>query len=131
MLACCSKFEKPLQILIVEDDTVSSIDLECILEDLGHQVAAVAVSPVFAAKALKTRHVDAVIFGATLVGLPPYALAKSLELQGLPAAVTSSHSEEFARVLGFKAPFLRKPYQHEDVAKVLDGFRSREVATAA
>jgi len=130
-LASCSNVAEPLDILIVDDGTVASIELECILEDLGHRVSAVAVSPAFAVKALKTCKVDAAIFGATLVGLPPYALARALKQKGIPAAVSSPHSEEFARVLGFDAPFLRKPYEHEDVAKIVDGFRVRQVATAA
>lgn len=120
-----------MNILIVEDDTVASIDLECILEDLGHRVVAVAVSPVFAEKALRRHDVDAVIFGATLVGLPPFALAETLARRGLPAAVTSKHPEEFVRVLGFKAPYIAKPYFLDDVASVLGQLGTTKVATAA
>ncbi len=120
-----------MNFLIVEDDTVASIDLECILEDLGHVVADVAVSPVFARNALRNPEIDAVIFGATLVGLPPYSLADAVARRGLPAVVTSSHPADFVRVLGFKMPFLHKPYEPGEVARVVSDLAGRNVATAA
>ena len=121
----------PMNFLVVEDGTVASIELECILEDLGHRVAAVAVSPKFAQKALGAHDIDAVIFGATLVGLPPYALMDAVLRKGIPAAVTSAHPEEFVRVLGFKVPYLAKPYMLDDVARVIAQLQGDEVATAA
>ena len=120
-----------MKFLIVEDDTVASIDLECILEDLGHTVADVAVSPVFALNAMRKVDVDAVIFGATVVGLPPYVLADEVRRRGLPCAVTSSHPAEFARILGFKMPFLHKPYEPGEVARVVSELGGGSVATAA
>lgn len=130
-MADCTTTDPALDILIVEDETVASIELECVLEDLGHRVVDVAVSPLFAEKTLKTHKVDAIIFGATVVGLPPYALAEMVKRLGLPAVVTSAHTEDFARVLGFKVPFIRKPFVREDVARVLSGLDVRDVATAA
>ena len=120
-----------MNFLIVEDDTVASIELECILEELGHGVAAVAVSPVFAQAALKDHEIDAVIFGATLVGLPPYALAETLSKRGVPHAVSSNHSEEFTKILGFSAPFLPKPYRSQDVASFIESFGTNRIASAA
>ena len=120
-----------LNFLVVEDGTVASIELECILEDLGHRVAAVAVSQKFAQKALATHDIDAVIFGATLVGRPPYALVDAVSQQGILAAVTSVHPEVFVRVLGFKMPYLAKPYRLDDVARVVDRLYGGKVATAA
>ncbi len=120
-----------LNFIVVEDGTVASIELECILEDLGHRVAAVAVSPGFAQKALRMHDIDAVIFGATLVGLPPYALMDALSRQGIPAAVSSVHPEEFVRVLGFEVPYLAKPYKFDDVARVVAELQGGKVATAA
>lgn len=120
-----------LDFLVVEDGTVASIELECILEDLGHRVAAVAVSPVCAQKALRTQNIDAVIFGATLVGLPPYALMDAVSRRGIPAAVTSVHPEEFVRVLGFEVPYLAKPYTFDEVARVVAELQGGRVATAA
>lgn len=119
--------------MIVEDDTVASIELECILEDLGHRVTAVALTPSSAKAVLAKRagEIDAVIFGATLVGLPAYALASALARTGLPAAVTSKHPEDFVRVLGFTEAFLPKPYSRANVSRVLAGMQGHEVASAA
>lgn len=124
---------RPLNFLVVEDENVASIDLECLLEDLGHRVVAVAVSTPCAIRLLDEREgeIDAVIFGATLIGLPPFALARKLARTDLPVVVTSAHSEEFVRVLGFTAPYLAKPYRRADVARIVGALTSAEVATAA
>jgi len=118
---------------VVEDDTVAAIELECILEDLGHRVAAVAVCPASAMARLEdaANQIDAVIFGAMLVRLPPYALARELEKRGIPAAVSSLYPEPFVRVLGFDVPYLAKPYRRGDVGAVLRELHLPEVASAA
>ena len=118
---------------MVEDDTVAAIELECILEDLGHRVTAVAVSPAAAMARLDElgREIDAVVFGAMLVRLPPYSLARDLTKRGLPAAVSSSYPEAFVRVLGFDLPYLAKPYRRADVAEVLRGMDMPETGSVA
>jgi DNA-binding response OmpR family regulator len=128
-----NKAGRPLNFLVVDDDNLASIELECLLEDLGHSVAAVAVSTPCAIRLLDEREgeIDAVIFGATLIGLPPFALARKLARTDLPVVVTSAHSEEFVRVLGFTAPYLPKPFRQAEVARIVDALNHREVATAA
>lgn len=122
-----------LGFLVVEDDTVAAIELECILEDLGHRVTAVAVSPAAALARLEdaVQDIDAVIFGAMLVRLPPYALARELAARGIPAAISSQYPEPFVRVLGFDLPYLAKPYTRGDVAAVLRRMNMPEVAPEA
>ena len=124
---------KPLGFLLAEDDTVAAIELECILEDMGHIVTAVAVAPRAAEKAL-ARHrsqIDAVIFGATLVGLPAFSLARTLALSGCPAIVTSTQPKAVVRALGFTEPYLEKPYSRLAVNRLVRTLESQIVAPAA
>lgn len=118
---------------MVEDDTVAAIELECILEDLGHRVTVVAVSPGAALARLdaEAHDIDAVIFGAMLVRLPPYGLAREVAKRGLPAAISSQYPEPFVRVLGFDLPYLPKPFRRGDVAALLRRLDMPEVAPAA
>ena len=122
-----------LGFLVVEDDTVAAIDLECILEDMGHTVIAVAMSSKAAAKALEKHRakVDAVIFGATIVGLPAFPLARSLIETGCPSVVTSAHPEEVVRALGFSEPFLAKPYVRLEAGRIVRALEDQIVISAA
>lgn len=129
----CSLKRPSLGFLVVEDDTVAAIDLECLLEDLGHRVVAAAVAPSMAERALREHRgdIDAAIFGATLVGLPSFRLARMLEAAGLPAVVSSAQSEQVVRALGFAQPCLRKPFRPIEVARVVGELAGTAVAPAA
>ena len=86
-----------IRFLLVEDDTVASIDLECILEELGHSVTAVAATEGRGAEQLQRNPdaIDAAILDADLVGRSPL------------------------RVLGFEGLTIEKPYSANDVAMAL------------
>ena len=97
---------EPIRFLLVEDDTVASINLECILEELGHTVTAVAATQRRAREALH-RHmeqIDAAILDHDLVGQSSKPLADSLSRRGIPCAVASA---------------LEKPYTADRVAGLL------------
>ena len=123
----------PLNFLVVQDSTLGSIELECILEDLGHRVSAVAVTPAVAMARLAdaSSRIDAVVFGAMLLQMPAYQLAREVARLGLPAAVTSEHDETFVRTLGFDLPFIAKPFCHDCVAAVFGTSEGRGQVTAA
>ena len=109
-----------LRFLLAEDDTVAAIDMECILEDLGHEVAAVAVVPAMALRALRTdaADVDAVIFGASLLGLPSDDLSRWLRRAGIPGVVTTREPASIVRAMGFHEPCLERPYSRAAVADI-------------
>ena len=109
-----------LRFLLAEDDTVAAIDIECILEDLGHEVAAIAVVPAMALRALRNdaADVDAVIFGASLLGLPSDDLSRWLRRAGIPGVVTSREPAAIVRAMGFHEPCLEKPYARHAVEAI-------------
>ena len=125
--------QTPLKFLIVQDSTLSAIELECVLEELGHRVAAAAVTPDAAKAQLQNVHrdIDAVIFDGMQMGLPAYELARDMARLDVPSAVTSDFPEAFVRVLGFEQPYLAKPYRAEDVALYSSLVKPRAAATVA
>ncbi len=124
--------QNPLRIVLIEDRTVAAITLECLLEDLGHTVSAVAATPVQAKRALKDPKVDAdlVIFDAFLIGLSSLNFAEDLKQYGLPAVITSTKPEAELRTLGFDAPYLAQPFTETAVAHKLSEFAEHKTVAA-
>lgn len=125
--------QSPLRILLIEDRTVAAITLECLLEDLGHDVVAVAATPPQAERALSRAagHVDLVIYDALLVGLPSLNIAELVKWCDLPGLVTSTMPEPDLRALGFDAPYLAQPFTDIAVARALSAGRPLEDLSAA
>ena len=113
--------QNPLRIVLIEDRTVAAITLECLLEDLGHKVPAVAATPQHAERVLKDRRTaaDLVILDAFLIGLPSLNLSERLKQFDVPVIVTSTKSEAELRALGFDEPYLAQPFTAMDVAKLM------------
>lgn len=86
-----------LRFLLIEDSTVASIDLECILEDLGHTVTAVAASRRRAREAIR-KHLgafDAAIVDSELVGRSARPLLDALGRRGIPHAVANADQKPY------------------------------------
>lgn len=122
-----------LRFLLVEDQTVAAIALECILEDLGHSVIAAAVEPRAAERALAMHGdaIDAVILGADLVGISSLTLARHLRGRGIPCAVSSRLPEPVLRALGFTEPRLEKPFRRDGVMRLVPVLVADHLARAA
>lgn len=107
--------------LLVEDDTVASIDLECILEDLGHSVTAVAATEGRAVEQLQRNAsgIDAAILDHDLVGRSSLPVANDLRQRGIPCVIASELREQQLRLLGFDGLTIEKPYSANDVAMAL------------
>ena len=98
-----------LRIMLIEDRTVTAINLECLLEDQGHRVTGFAATPLQAERVLRhaASELDLVILEAVLVGLPSDGLAKRLKSMGLPVVVTSGLPQEDLVALGRVGPLER------------------------
>ncbi|MCV6592539.1 MAG: hypothetical protein OIF48_06285 [Silicimonas sp.] len=125
--------DAPLRLLLIEENTVAAITLECLLEDLGHQVIAVAATPAQADHMLKAfaPHADMVIYNAYLIGLPRPGLAERVAQSGLPSLVMSRRSAGDLQAFGFTDPYLPQPVTHGVLAQSLAGIEPREQTVAA
>ncbi len=113
-----------LDLLVVEDDTLTSIDMEGMLEALGCRVLAVAADPQRAIERIEDLQleVDGVILDADLAGVSARGVADLLEERAIPYVVVSGHADRALRRMGFDGPVLRKPVRSEEIARALRRF---------
>lgn len=106
-----------LTLLVVEDETLVAMDLEDVLEDLGHVVIDVAGSPEQALCLLENRRaeIDAVLLDANLGGDSALPVALRLKDLGIPFVVTSGYEQQELHREGFDAPWVGKPYKPSDI----------------
>lgn len=125
-----SLVEGPMRFLLVEDDTAASIDLECILEDLGHSITAVAATRVRANEALRRnlKCMDAAILDADLVGKSSLPVANALRSRGIPCVIASDLGDDALRRLGFEGLTVEKPYRADRVASAVARMRAASAA---
>ena len=110
-----------IRFLLVEDDTVASIDLECILEELGHSVTAVAATEGRAAEQLQRNPdaIDAAILDADLVGRSSLPVANDLRQRGIPCVIASETRKQQIGLMGSDGLTSRTPHTPNDVAMAL------------
>lgn len=114
-----------MNILLVEDsDEVSCITVEY-LQELGHQVVAVAEAEIAIVR-LKNDHFDAVMTDIRLPGMSGLELAKSLvkDYPSLPIVIASGYGAlNVELLLGERRPtvlMLPKPYDLPDLERTLN-----------
>lgn len=103
--------ETPMRFLVIEPSTVASIDLECILEDMGHTVTAVAVSKRRASEVMRLHRgaIDAAIVNAGVVSRSARPLIDALKSRGISCAVANSDET---------------PYTPKRVAEIVERLRA-------
>ena len=109
-----------LRLLIVEDESLIALELEDILDGLGHDVQVCGTVP-SAISFVQSRAdaLDAAIIDANLGGTSALSLSEVLEAQGVPFLVASGYTKEELERLGFQGPCLGKPYRREQIVQAL------------
>ena len=110
-----------LKLLVVEDEAVISMDLECILEDLGHQVLGVAANVERALELVSRFSADAdgAVLDVNLGGKSSVPVAEALRAHGVPFVVASGYEREELEQLGFAEKGVSKPYSATEIDQAL------------
>ncbi|ROU00097.1 response regulator [Histidinibacterium lentulum] len=110
-----------LSVLVIEDEALIAMELECLLEDLGHNVRGVAGSVNSAVRLVQAcdGEVDAALLDANLGGDSAIPVAEALVEAGTPFVITSGYEQHELFGRGFDAPVVRKPYREADIADAL------------
>ncbi len=112
---------KPLKILIVEDETITAMDLRETLQEAGHKVTAVARTMQDAVKAVKNNLPDLALIDIHLEGSSGDGIAtakKLLEIHQMPIMYLTANSEP-ATFQSAKetlpVAYLLKPFRHDEL----------------
>jgi len=119
-------------LLVIEDEALIAMELECVLEDLGHNVLGVAGSVTEAMELVRAcnEEVDVAILDANLGGATAVPVAEALVDAGTPFIITSGYEQHDLIRRGFNAPVVGKPYHEEDIADALTEIARRRRAKA-
>lgn len=110
-----------LEVLVIEDETILSMELEDILEELGCHVLGVASHPRRAIEVIENLHLDldCVFLDADLAGQSARCVADCLSEHGIPYVLVSGFGPRDLRRMGFYGAALRKPYDPRQIAGAL------------
>ena len=124
------KSETGLNVLVVEDETLLSMDLEIMIEEMGHRVAGVAPHDEGATALLEALGdgIDCVLLDCKLGARSSRPVADRLQRRHIPYAVISGLPDRELRRMGYETAQMRKPVRPGDVRRVLREGRPRRSA---
>jgi len=105
----------PASVLIVEDETLLAIELECLVEDMGLEVAGVYghLDAAFASIASNEFEADCAIIDVNLSGQSALPLEAHLIQRRIPYVITTGYMEAEVRRMGFAGQIVEKPLHIE------------------
>jgi CheY-like chemotaxis protein len=109
-----------LRVLVVEDETLVSMMLVEMLEELGCSVAAAALSLEDALYCLEHVPVDAAVLDINLAGTTSYAIAAALARRGTPFIFATGYDDRLLIESDWNnVPRILKPFVESELAKAL------------
>lgn len=114
------------QVLIAEDETLVSMVLEDMLQELGYEVACASNLESALLLAEDSAYVAAIL-DYHLHGLKVDPVAELLSARGIPYAIASGMDREDMQLASANVPHLPKPYIMDDVSRVLSRLLKIEV----
>lgn len=113
--------QKPLRLLVVEDESLIAFELSDLLEDLGHHVVGMAAAPEQALRLIGdlAGQIDAAMVDANLAGQSSAPVIEALRRANVPFAVTSGYDPEELAAIGVTGVQVVKPYTRDDVCRIL------------
>jgi DNA-binding response OmpR family regulator len=111
-----------LKLIVIEDEALIAMELECMLEDLGHEVLGVG-GTLDQALLLVDNHAqeaDAAVLDANLGGTSAVPVAEAMDARDLPYIVASGYEPEELQRFGFgEIRTVGKPYSPRELARAL------------
>lgn len=107
-----------MRILILEDDALIALDLQCLLEDAGHHVLG-PFATIAAARAGRPSAIDFAFLDIDLPDGKSFAFAAQLERERVPFAFVSASARSDLPETLRHARFVAKPYAHAAIRSFL------------
>jgi CheY-like chemotaxis protein len=110
-------------ILVVEDEALVALDLECTLQDMGWRIAASLGGVTETLDWLRRTDTapDAALLDVNLGGEMVFPVAEALEARDIPFAFATGYADRVSRSAFSGSPTLTKPLEHGRLKLVLDG----------
>lgn len=100
------------RVLIVEDDTLTSLDLECMVEGRGYEVVGVVNRVGLAMDFLNkhTERIDCAILDVQVAGQTCLPITEVLDGLGVPYLFVTGHDRDTVHMLGLRGEVIEKPF---------------------
>jgi CheY-like chemotaxis protein len=108
-----------LRVLIVEDESLLSLLLEEMLDDLGCKVVGTASTVTDALDAVGTVSADAAILDIKLGKEKSFAVAEALAARGVPFVFATGYGDGQVEDRWRDRPVLQKPFAQDQLAEAL------------
>ena len=106
---------RPLRILVVEDEMTIALLVEDMLRDLGHEVVGLATRLHQAIQMAESADIDLAILDINLDGKPSFPIADVLTRRGVPFAFASGYGAAGLEPGYKRHQVIRKPFQLADL----------------
>ncbi|WP_116090061.1 response regulator [Sphingomonas crusticola] len=109
-----------LRVLIVEDEMTIALLLEEMVEDLGHQVAGLAMRLPQAIELAHSRPLDLAILDVNLDGHMSYPVAEVLAERGVPYVFATGYGSAGIDAQYRDRVIIKKPYALDDIKGAIE-----------
>lgn len=115
----CATPSENLRFMIVDDEMIIALNLESMLEDLGHTVVETVSRVERGLEVAKTGDIDMAILDINVRGVLSFPIAEILRNRSLPFIFSSGYGER-GLIDGFRDELvLTKPYDTEGLRRIL------------
>ncbi len=109
-----------LRVLIVEDEMTIALLLEEMVEELGYEVAGLAMRLPQAVELARTRALDLAILDVNLDGHMSYPVAEILEKRGVPYVFATGYGSGGIEPGYRNGIIIKKPYLMDDIRVAIE-----------
>lgn len=108
-----------LRAFVVEDETLVSMLLEDLLEELGCTVVGTAAQVARALRLVDTIPADIAIIDINLAGEKSYPIAEALQSHHIPFIFATGYGDSLLHPKWQHCPVIQKPYQKSDLERAM------------
>ena len=110
---------KAKRVLIVEDEFLVAMELEFMLEELGHRVIKVVTGLIEAIGIAQTADIDFAVLDINLGGAKSFPVAEVLRGRGIPFVFASGYGSDGLVASYRHERALRKPYERRELKRTI------------
>ncbi|MCA1776817.1 MAG: response regulator [Loktanella sp.] len=107
------------RVLIVEDEVLLAMDLECMLTDIGHEVVGQATRIDKAIKLAQETDLDFAVLDINVAGTKSFPVADILRERGIPFTFATGYGVDGLEDGYRDLPVLQKPYAQSDLKRTI------------